>query len=85
MVLDKVFTNFYKLDARRNYLVSEKNYYTTKLCSETLLAIKMKNTKIPMNRPAYLGLPILELSKIVMYEFWYDYVKPKYPEKAILC
>ena len=31
-----------------------------------------------MNKPAYLGLPILELSKILMYEVWYDYVKPKY-------
>ena len=38
-----------------------------------------------MNRPVYLGLPILELSKIFMYEFWYDYLKPKYDEKAKLC
>ena len=34
-----------------------------------------------MNGPVYLGLTILELSKIVLYEFWYDYVKPKYVEK----
>ena len=38
-----------------------------------------------MNKPLYLGLSILELSKILMYEFWYDYVKPKYFEKAKLC
>ena len=38
-----------------------------------------------MNRPVYLGLSILDLSKIVMYEFWHDYVKPKYAEKAKLC
>ena len=38
-----------------------------------------------MNRPVNLGLSILELSKIVMHEFWYDYVKPKYKEKAKLC
>ena len=38
-----------------------------------------------MNKPVYLGLSILELSKILMYEFWYDYVKPKYCEKAKLC
>ena len=37
-----------------------------------------------MNKPVYLGLSILELSKILMYEFWYDYVKPKYGEKAKL-
>ena len=35
-------------------------------------------------KPVYLGLSILELSKIVMYEFWYDFVKPKYGEKAKL-
>ena len=38
-----------------------------------------------MNKPVYLGLSILESSKILMYEFWYDYVKPKYDEKAKLC
>ena len=38
-----------------------------------------------MNKPVYLGLSILELSKIVMDEFWYDYVKPKYKGKAKLC
>ena len=38
-----------------------------------------------MNKPVHLGLSILELSKILMYEFWYDYVKPKYGEKAKLC
>ena len=38
-----------------------------------------------MNKPAYLGLSIPELSKSVMYGFWYDYVKPKYGEKATMC
>ena len=38
-----------------------------------------------MNKPVYLGLPVLELSKIVTYEFSYDYVNPKYREKAKLC
>ena len=38
-----------------------------------------------MNKPIYLGLLILELSKTVMQEFWYDYVKPRYGEKAKLC
>ena len=37
-----------------------------------------------MNKPVCLGLSILELCKILMYEFWYDYVKPKYGEKAKL-
>ena len=38
-----------------------------------------------MNKPVHLGLSILVLSKILMYEFWYDYVKPKYGEKAKMC
>ena len=38
-----------------------------------------------MNKPVYLDLLILDLSKTVMYEFWYDYVKPKYGENAKLC
>ena len=38
-----------------------------------------------MNKPVYLGLSILELSKILMYEFWYDYVNPKYSQKEQNC
>ena len=38
-----------------------------------------------MNKPVQLGLSIIKLSKIVMYEFWYDYIKPKYVEKVKLC
>ena len=45
----------------------------------------MKKTKIKMNEPVYLGQAILDISKTVMYEFWYDYIKPKYQEKAKLC
>ena len=43
----------------------------------------MKKTEILLNKPVYLGLSLQELSKVVMYEFWYDYVKP-YGEKAKL-
>ena len=70
---------------RRNCLVSEPNYHTTKFFPENLLVRKMKKTKILMNKPVCLRFSILELSKILMYEFWYDYVKPKYGEKAKLC
>ena len=45
----------------------------------------MRKTQILTNKPVYLGLSILDLNKIVMYEFWYDYVKPKYGENAKLC
>ena len=39
-------------------------------------------THVNVNKPAYLGLSILDLNKIAMYEFWYDYIKPKYGENA---
>ena len=42
-------------------------------------------THVTVNKPAYLGLSILDLNKIAMYEFWYDYIKPKYGENAKLC
>ena len=69
----------------KNKLVSEPNYHTTKHFSENLLAIEMKKTTAKMNKPIYLGMSILDISKILMYEFWYDYVKAKYKDKAKLC
>ena len=45
----------------------------------------MKKTKVKMNKPIYLGLSILEISKILMYQFWYDYMKPKYGDNVKLC
>ena len=65
--------------------MSEPNYHTTKLFTEHLLATEMKKTKILRIKLACLRLSVLELSKILMYEFWYDYGKPKYGEKAKLC
>ena len=57
---------------RRNQLVSQPNYHTAKWFSECLLAIEMKKIKVKMNKPVYLGLSILEISKTLMYEFWYN-------------
>ena len=45
----------------------------------------MNKTIVKMNKPIYLGLSILEISKILMYEFWYDYMKPKYNDNVKLC
>ena len=45
----------------------------------------MKKTKVKKNKPIYLGLSILEISKTLMYEFWYDYMKPKYNDNVKLC
>ena len=72
-------------DKKRRKLVSEPNYHTINLISEDLSIIEMKKTKVKMNKPIYLGLSILEISKILMYEFWYDYMKPKYNDNVKLC
>ena len=64
-------------DKRRNQLVSEPNYHKTKWFSEDLLAIEIKKTKVKLNKPVYLGLLKLEISRALMYEFWYDYIEPK--------
>ena len=74
-----------KSDKKRNKLVSEPNFHTMKLIDNNLAIIEMKKVKVKMNKPIYLGLSILDISKITMYEFWYDYVKIKYHDKARLC
>ena len=65
--------------------VSEPNYHTTKRFSEDLIAIEMKKTEIKMNKPIYFGLAILDISRTLMYEFWYDYLKQKYDNNIGLC
>ena len=77
----KLVTN----DTKRNKLVSEPNYHTPKWFLENLLAIEMKKTIIKTNKPKYLGLAMLSLSKIRMYEYWYDDMKPKYGDNIKLC
>ena len=72
-------------DKIRNKLVSEPNYHTINLISEDLSIIETKKTKIKMNKSIYLGLSILEISNILMYEFWYDYMTPKYANNVKLC
>ena len=62
-------------DEKRSKLISEPNQ----------LAIEMKKTKVKMNKPVYLGMSILDISKTLMYKFWYDYIKPKYEDRAKLC
>ena len=72
-------------DKKRGKLVSEPNNHTMNCISENLSIIEMRRTKVKMNKPIYLGLSILEISKSLMYEFWYDYMKPKYDDNVKLC
>ena len=72
-------------DKKRSKLVSEPNYHTINLISENLSIIETRRKKVKMNKPIYLGLSILEVSKLLMYEFWNDYMKPKYGDSVKLC
>ena len=71
-------------DKRRKRFVSEPNYHLHKTFSDHLIAIEMKKTRVKMTKPLYLGMSILDISKILMYEFWYDYINPKYGDRAKL-
>ena len=77
----KLVTSF----KRRKRLVSEPNYHSHKNFSEHLIAREMKKTWVKMIRPLYLGMSILDINKSLMYEFWHDYIKPKYRDRAKLC
>ena len=48
------------------------------------MAVEMKKTNLKKIKPLYLGMSILDISKTLMYEFWYDYIKPKYGDRAKL-
>ena len=72
-------------DKKRNKLVSEPNYHAIKWFSQNLVAIEMRKTKVKMNKPIYVGMTIIDISKTLMYEFWYGYLKPKYGDKIKLC
>ena len=73
------------LDNRRKRLISEPNYHSHKTFLEYLMAIEMKKTRVKMTQLLYLGMSILDVSKTLMYEFWYDYIKSKYGGRAKLC
>ena len=72
-------------DKPRNIHASEPNYHSSKCISKNLMIIEMRKVEVKMNKPIYLGQAILDISKTLMYEFWYDYIKPKYEDKARLC
>ena len=70
---------------KREKLASEPNCHTCKYFSEHLMAIEMKKTKVYMNKPIYIGQSVLDISKTLMYEFYYNYLKPKHGDKVKLC
>ena len=65
-------------EQRRKKLTSEPNYDSCKQFTNDLMAIEMRKTEVLMDKPIVVGQAILDISKTLMYEFWYDYLKPKY-------
>ena len=65
-------------------LTSKPNYESRKIFNENLVSVHMKKTSLTMNKPVYLGMSILDLSKTVMFDFHYNYIKPKYGKQAKL-
>ena len=72
-------------EARRKKHASEPNYESSKYFSKNLISIGMNKTKIKMNKLEYLRQAILDISKTLMCEFYYDYLQPKYGDKVKLC
>ena len=70
---------------KRKRLVSEPNYHSCKKFCDHLMAIEMKKTRVKMTKPLCIGMSILDISKILLYEFWYNYILPKYGNKVNLC
>ena len=83
---------FRKTEMLNLYIGKEKKLFSIrtkllyyKIFHRKFVTIKMRKTQVLMNKPVYFSLSVLDLSKTVMDEFWYDYVKPKYDENAKLC
>ena len=65
-------------------LAAKPNYDSFTIFDENLVAVRMKHTKLTFNKPVYLGMSILDLSKTLMYDFHYNYVRSKYNDEARL-
>ena len=76
----RLVTNEKKLDK----LTSKPTYVSSKIFNENLMAVHKIKEALTLNRPAFVGMCILDLSKTLMYDFHYNYVKEKYGDRAKL-
>ena len=83
-IRNRVDVKLVNTEEKLRKLVAKPNFRSRKIFSENLVSVHMKKTSLTMNKPVYLGMCILDLSKTIMYDFHYNYIKPKYGEKAKL-
>ena len=72
-------------EQRRKKLTSEPNYDSCKQLTNDLMAIEMRKTEVLLDKLIAVRQTILDISKTLMYEFWYDYLKSKYQDQLKLC
>ena len=84
-IRNRVNVKLVNTQERLKKLVAKPNLKSPpKIFSENLVSVHLKKTSLLMNKPVYLGMCILDLSKTIMYDFHYNYIKPKYGDKAKL-
>ena len=83
-IRNRVDVKLVNTEEKLKKLVAKPNFRSRKIFSENLVSVHMKKTRLTMNKPVYLGMCILDLSKTLMYDFHYNYIKPKYGNKAKL-
>ena len=83
-IRNRVNVKLVNTEEKLRKLTAKPNFRSRKIFSENLISVHMKKTSLTMNKPVYLGMCILDLSKTIMYDFHYNYIKPKYGNKAKL-
>ena len=83
-VRNRVSIELVKDAERAAKLVNKPNFEELKIFDEFLIAVKMRKTKVWMNKPVYVGMSILDLSKTLMFSFQYEYVKKKWEKVEVL-
>ena len=83
-IRNRVNVKLVNTEERLKKLSAKPNYKSCKIFNENLISVHLKKTSLTMNKPVYLGMCILDLSKTIIYDFHYQYIKPKYGTKAKL-
>ena len=83
-IRNRVNVKLINTEEKLRKLVAKPNFKSRKIFNENLVSVHMKKTSLTMIKPVYLGMCILDLSKTIMFDFHYNYIKSKYGDKAKL-